>query len=68
MVSDPSSAGINALDDAIDEVLTDYEEKIPGAPRRIRNGIKIIVMTYYATVIKAKVGEMASAIGISDAR
>lgn len=52
-IADPSSAGLNDLDCAIDEVLAEYEERAAGSKRRLATGIRVIAITYYAALIKA---------------
>ncbi len=51
-ISSPDSAALNELSAAIDSVLADYTEPYVGAKRRLEEAIRIIVMTYYAALIK----------------
>ncbi len=46
-------SGINSFDSVISDILSDYVEPIAGAKRRIAVGIKVIVLAYYATILKA---------------
>lgn len=51
-IASPTSAGLNELECAINEVLAEYEEKTAGARRRLATGIRVIVITYYAALLK----------------
>lgn len=46
-----SGAGIDGI---ISDVLSDYEEPVSGAGRRLSVGIKVITITYYSALIKAE--------------
>lgn len=52
-LSDNKNAGMNNLDDIIEEVLAEYEEPVTGAKKRLKTGIRIIAITYYSAIIKA---------------
>jgi len=43
---------ISALNRIIDEVTRDYDEKVTGARRRLTNALEIIIVAYYASLIK----------------
>lgn len=42
----------------IDEVISDYEEKISGARKRLRNALEIIIVAYYASLMKQRADSM----------
>ena len=42
-----------SLRECIERVTSDYEEKISGAKRRLNTALEIIVIAYYASVIKS---------------
>ncbi|MBQ7591797.1 MAG: DUF1836 domain-containing protein [Clostridia bacterium] len=46
------------LKQCIGEVTEDYEEKIAGAKKRLTNALEIIIIAYYASIIKEKSDEM----------
>lgn len=46
------------LKQCIVEVTGDYEEKIAGAKKRLTNALEIIIIAYYASIIKEKSDEM----------
>lgn len=58
ILADGDSAGLNALDTAVDTVLADYEERYAGAKKRLTRGISIIVTAYYATLVKHHAEDM----------
>ena len=41
------------LKECIERVTSDYEEKISGARRRLNTALEIIVIAYYASIIKS---------------
>ena len=43
---------IGSIREAIDEITADYEEKIVGARERLSKALEIIVIAYYASLIK----------------
>ncbi len=43
---------LGSIRDAIAEITTDYEEKISGARERLSKALEIIVIAYYASLIK----------------
>ena len=61
-VSDGSSGGLSGIDEIILDVLRSFEEIETAAKVRILNGIRVIVVTYYATTMKATAEYMLSAI------
>lgn len=46
------------LRDCIDEVTSDYDEKVSGARRRLNTALEIIVVAYYASIVKRHSDEM----------
>ena len=50
-----SMASIKAV---IQEQIADYEEAMPGARERLANALEIIVVAYYAALIKRRSDEM----------
>ncbi len=52
------SCAVSEIRGAIIEVTSDYEEKILGARERLINALEIIVVAYYASVIKKHSDEM----------
>lgn len=67
-IASPTSAGLNELERAIDEVLTEYEEESAGARRRLAAGIRVIVITYYAALIKAVADDTIDSLGATGVR
>lgn len=67
-VFDEKSSGLNGLDGMIDEVTKDYVEPVGGAMRRLKNGIKIIVTTYYAAIIKSIADRTIDSLGAEPGR
>ncbi len=63
MVFDKNSAGINGLDHMIETVLMDYEEPCAGAKRRLTHGISIMVMAYFASIVKARADDQLDDLG-----
>ena len=47
-----------SIKDVIAEQITDYEEVMPGARQRLANALEIIVVAYYAALIKRRSDEM----------
>ena len=47
-----------SIKDVIAEQITDYEEVMPGARQRLANALQIIVVAYYAALIKRRSDEM----------
>ena len=47
-----------SIKDVIREQITDYEEAMPGARNRLANALEIIVVAYYAALIKRRSDEM----------
>lgn len=60
-----SGAGI---DDIISDVLSDYEEPVSGAGRRLSVGIKVITITYYSALIKAEAEAILDSLGAEKTR
>lgn len=67
-VASPESAGLNDLDFVIENVLSDYEETMPGAKRRLTTGIRIVVITYYAALIKSIADDTIDSLGADTRR
>ena len=49
---------MSSIKDVINEQITDYEEAMPGARERLANALEIIVIAYYAALIKRHSDEM----------
>ncbi len=47
-----------SIKEVISEQITDYEEAMPGARGRLANALEIIVVAYYAALIKRRSDEM----------
>lgn len=46
----------------IDEVLADYDEKVSGAKRRLERALEIIIVAYYASLMKQRADVMLEAL------
>lgn len=46
----------------IDEVLADYDEKVSGAKRRLERALEIIIVAYYASLMKQRADAMLEAL------
>jgi hypothetical protein len=51
-----------SIKDVIREQITDYEEAMPGARDRLANALEIIVVAYYAALIKRRSDEMLTSL------
>ena len=60
-----SGAGIDGI---ISDVLSDYEEPVSGAKRRLSVGIKVITITYYSALIKAEAEAILDSLGAEKTR
>ena len=60
-----SGAGIDGI---ISDVLSDYEEPVSGAGRRLSVGIKVITITYYSALIKAEAETILDSLGAEKTR
>lgn len=60
-----SCAGIDGI---ISDVLSDYEEPVSGAGRRLSVGIKVITITYYSALIKAEAEAILDSLGAEKTR
>lgn len=60
-----SGAGIDGI---ISDVLSDYEEPVSGAERRLSVGIKVITITYYSALIKAEAEAILDSLGAEKTR
>jgi DNA-binding transcriptional MerR regulator len=67
-VASPDSAGLNDLEPMIENVLAEYEEVSAGAKRRLAAGIRIVVITYYAALVKAVADATLDALGADPKR
>ena len=52
IMSEDKSYEVSNLRDCIKAVTANYEEKISGARRRLTNALEIIIVAYYAAIIK----------------
>ena len=52
IMSSDEQLKISALNRIIEEITADYDEKISGARRRLTNALEIIIIAYYASLIK----------------
>ncbi len=68
MVLDEQSQGLIKLEDYIAQVMAQYEEPVGGAARRLKAAIKIIVLTYYAAIVKAEADRTLDAMGADGKR
>ena len=62
---DISGAGIDGI---ISDVLSDYNETVSGAERRLSVGIKVITITYYSALIKAEAEAILDSLGAEKTR
>ena len=58
LVEDELPPDAENIYDLISEVLSDYNERIAGAAKRLERACAIIVMTYYATLVRRKANDM----------
>ncbi|MBQ2716753.1 MAG: DUF1836 domain-containing protein [Clostridia bacterium] len=52
----------STLRDTIEEITSDYEEKVTGARKRLITAIEIIIIAYYASIIKSHSDGMVDAL------
>ena len=52
------ACSMTSIKEVIREQITDYEEAMPGARERLANALEIIVIAYYAALIKRRSDEM----------
>lgn len=50
------------LRDTIEQITSDYEEKVTGARKRLNTAIEIIIIAYYASIIKSHSDDMVDAL------
>ena len=50
------------LRDTIEHITSDYEEKVTGARKRLNTAIEIIIIAYYASLIKSHSDDMVDAL------
>ena len=62
-IASPSSAGLNDLERVIEGVLSEYDEPVAGAKRRLARGVRIVVVTYYAALIKSVADDDLDSLG-----
>ena len=67
-ITSPESTGLNGIDEAIENTLSDYAEPIGGAQRRLAAGIRIVVLTYYASLIKSIADDTLDLLGADTKR
>ena len=53
LMSDSREIALSTLHDCIAEVTAEYDEKISGARKRLTNALEIIIIAYYASIIKS---------------
>ena len=53
---------VETLKECICEITKDYEEKITGAAKRLQNALEIIIIAYYASILKKHTDERLAAI------
>ena len=53
LMSGDREVQISTLRECIEEVTAEYDEKISGARRRLTNALEIIIIAYYASIIKS---------------
>ena len=49
---------IDSIKDTVKEITSDYEEKIEGARERLDSALEIIVIAYYASLVKRHADEL----------
>jgi hypothetical protein len=52
----------STLRDTIEEITSDYEEKVTGARKRLNTALEIIIIAYYASIIKSHSDDMVDAL------
>jgi flagellin-specific chaperone FliS len=60
-ILDALTEKVNAIDsikDTVKEITSDYEEKIEGARERLDSALEIIVIAYYASLVKRHADEL----------
>ena len=60
-ILDALTEKVNAIDtikDTVNDITSDYEEKIQGARDRLNNALEIIVIAYYASLVKRHADEL----------
>ena len=62
LLPDDETYDIGSLRTCIEEVTSDYEEKMSGARRRLNQALEIIIAAYYASVIKRHSDELVAAL------
>jgi DNA-binding transcriptional MerR regulator len=58
LVRDEMPSGADSLNDLIRETLANYEERTAGAAKRLEKACGIIIMAYYATLVRQKANRM----------
>ena len=53
---------VDTLKECIAEETKDYEEKVSGAAKRLQNALEIIIIAYYASILKKSTDDRLSAI------
>ena len=64
-ILDALTEKVNAIDsikDTVKEITSDYEEKIEGARERLDSALEIIVIAYYASLVKRHADELLTQI------
>lgn len=52
----------------VDEVISDYEEKMPGARKRLSKALEIMIIAYYASLMKNRSDAMLAALASPERR
>ena len=65
MKSGEISTQNTTLRDTIEKITSDYEEKVTGARRRLNTALEIIIIAYYASIIKSHSDRMVDKLMLS---
>ena len=63
-ITHSNSCSLSDVADVIAEMTSDYKESVPGARDRLNRALEVIVITYYAAVIKRQADERLEALHV----